>query len=86
MATAGETVPDSAATADAAERLAKAAGEAADAAGEALGIETEEQSANGDARNFWFRALMTVVVVIVCYVATRVSDTPSPRNMEPSPM
>lgn len=82
MATASETVPGAGAAgeaaADAAERLAKAAGEAADAAGEAMGIESEGHSSQGDAWSFWFRALMTVVVVIICYAATKVSmDMPA---------
>lgn len=77
MATTDETVPDSgpadAAAADTAERLANAAGEAADTAGEALKLEGGEFGTQGDAWSFWFRALMTVVVVVVCYVATKVS-------------
>lgn len=44
-------------------------------AGEALGGEEGVDAvAGGNAWSFWFRALMAVVVVITCFVASKVSS------------
>lgn len=76
MAAAGEDVHDT--MAETAEKMAdlagQAAADAAGAAGEMLGEEgVGEVAAESNAWSFWFRALMAIVVIVACFVASRVS-------------
>lgn len=88
MATAGEKVQETASSA--AEKMAEAAAEAAAAAGQAMGGDEWDESLGGvegeirEESNDWSflaKAAVAVVVVIVCLVAAKVSQSDAPWSL-----